>query len=105
MDFKSNANKLHYLLSERFDNVDIQEKSSRELGNYVKFSIKEELQCDVIITKKDLQNSFMSWKYNSNPLNENSDWVERSCEISEFTDVIEDILQKRRFSSDYLKNV
>lgn len=105
MDFKSNLNKLHYLLTEKFNNVSIEELYSKELGNYVKISIKENLQCDVIITKKELENYNLNWKYSANPLNEKSEWVDRNSSIENFTNVIKDILDKKRFSSDYLKNI
>jgi hypothetical protein len=59
--------------------------------------------CDIIVTKKELEKSNINWKYNSNPLDEKSTWVERNCDIENFTDVVEEIFNKKRFDSEYLK--
>ena len=105
MEFKSNFNKLHYLLTENFENVEVKEQSNKKLGNYIQISVKENLECDIIITKKDLETTHINWKYNSNPLNETSYWVERECELNDFPRVIKDIFEKRRFDKEYLKNI
>lgn len=105
MEFKSNVNKLHYLLSEIFEDVTLEEKSSKELGNYIQISVKENLECKIIITKKELENNYLNWKYDSNPLNENSYWVDRESTIEELPKLIKDIFEKRRFNFEYLKKV
>lgn len=105
MNLKSNINKLHYLISERFSDVNVKEESSKELGNYIRISINENMLCDIIISKKELEKSNINWKYDSNPLYENSTWVERSCEIDNFVDVVEEIFNKKRFDKDYLKKI
>ena len=103
MNLKSNINKLHYLISERFKKVTIKEESSKNLGNCIRISINEGILCDVLISKSELEDSNITWKYDSNPLNEKSTWVERSCNIENFADVIEEIFNKKRFDSEYLK--
>ena len=103
MDLKLNINKLHYLLSEKFSDLKIKEESSKDLGNYIKISINENMLCDIIVTKKELEKSNINWKYNSNPLDEKSTWVERNCDIENFTDVVDEIFNKKRFDSEYLK--
>jgi hypothetical protein len=105
MDLKLNINKLHYLLSEKFNNVQIKEESSKDLGNYIRISINENMLCDIIMTKKELEKTNINWKYDSNPLNEKSTWVERNCDIESFTDVVEEIFKKKRFDSEYLKKI
>lgn len=105
MNLKSNINKLHYLMSERFSDVSIKEESSKDLGNYIRISINESMLCDIIINKKELEKTNINWKYDSNPLDENSTWVERSCEIDTFVDVVEEIFNKKRFDKDYLKKI
>lgn len=104
MEFKSNLNKLHYLLTENFENVEVREQSDKKIGNYLKISVKENLQCDIIVTKKDLEMTQIKWKYNSNPLNE-SNWVERDCNLNDFPNVIKDIFDNKRFDKEYLKNI
>lgn len=102
MNFKLNINKLHYLLTENFKNIKLEEKYSRELGSYVQLHIKEELECNIIITKKELEDEHINWKYDSNPLSESS-WVDRDCNIEDFPKLIKDIFEKKRFNSEYLK--
>jgi|APCry1669189665_1035243.scaffolds.fasta_scaffold06419_2 hypothetical protein len=104
MEFKSNFNQLHYLLTERFDNIIVEEKSNPQLGNYIQLSIKENLECKVLIKKKDLENNKFNWSYLANPLNEKSG-VERISTVETITKDIEDIITNKRFDSDYINNL
>lgn len=102
MEFKSNINKLHYIISEDFKEVDISEKSSLEYGNYFEISIKENLECKVIIKKKDIESKTFNFLYSSNPLIENSNLIERTSSIELFSETIKDIIDNKRFDIDYI---
>jgi len=105
MGLKENVNKIHSELSQKY-NVEIEEGSNREHGNFVKLSITEGTKNLVaIIAKKDLEQNTFNWIYKSNPLNESSDLIERNSNISEFTGHVTDIFNKNRFDSEYLKNL
>ncbi len=105
MKLRENLNKIHFLLSNRFD-VALNEKSNLQSGNYIELLIKEENKELIISIKKvDLENNNFNWNYLSNPLDTNSTVVERSSSVDGFlTDVI-DIFEKNRFDSDYLEKI
>jgi len=106
MDIKLNINKIHGELINSFDSVKINEKSNKLIGNYFEISsIKEGLEVRMILSKKSLESSNIKWSYFSNPLNENSDLVERNSNIDSITNDIIDVVSKKRFSSDYLKEI
>lgn len=105
MGLKENVNRIHSELSQKYD-VNVEEGTNRELGNFVKFSIQEgnkNLVC--VISKIDLEKNNFDWTYKSNPLNENSDLIERNSNVSEFTTHVDDIFNKNRFDSEYLKKL
>jgi hypothetical protein len=105
MALKENLNKIHFLLSSRFD-VMLNEKSDLKFGNYIEFLIKEDnKEIRASIKKVDLENNTFNWTYLSNPLDTNSTTVERISNVDVFiTDVI-DIFEKNRFDSDYLEKI
>ena len=51
MNFKSNLNRIHYLLSEKFENIAVSEKANSQLGSYVEMTIRENLECKLLIRK------------------------------------------------------
>ena len=77
MEFKTNLNKIHYLLTEQFETVDIKEGANPQLGSYVEFSVKENLECKFLIKKLDLEKSNIIFLYSTNPLNEKSNLISR----------------------------
>lgn len=103
MEFKKNLNMIHYLLSEKFESVEVSEKSNLKLGNYIEFSIKEDLECRVLIKKKDLESNRFKWLYCSNPLIEESNFIERSSTVETFVGSVDDIIKNKRFDSEYIK--
>lgn len=105
MDFKLNFNRLHYLLTEKFEDVTVFEKSNRLLGNYIEININEKVNCRVIINKRDLESESFNWLYYSNPVNESSHLITRKSTIDSFTDVISDIINNRRFDSNYIETL
>jgi len=105
MSLKENVNSIHSELVDKYSVV-VEEGFNRNFGNFVKFSITEgNRNIIAIVSKKDLEFSQFSWSYMSNPLNEGSDMIERTSNISEFTNHISDIFEKNRFDSEYLKNI
>jgi hypothetical protein len=52
-----------------------------------------------------LENNVFDWTYSSNPLNENSENIERTSSVNGFLNDVSDIFEKNRFSEDYLKKL
>lgn len=106
MSLKENVNKIHVNLSDNFESVNISEKNSLEYGNYIELSITEgNKEVKAIINKRDLENYSFNWKYYANPINENSDLVDRTSSVDGFIDDVKDIFTKNRFNSDYIENI
>lgn len=104
MSFKENINKLHFDLSSKYE-VSIEECQNKA-GNFVKLLVKEnnkELVAN--ISKLSLEGNVFDWTYSSNPLNENSDNIERTSSVNSFLVDVDDIFEKNRFSEDYLKKL
>jgi hypothetical protein len=105
MNLKNNLNKIHGDLLNKFNNVEIYEKSDLNIGNYIEFSINENnREIRAIITKRELENNSFNWVYFSNPLEKNSPLVERKSSIDGFLSDIIDIFEKVRFDSGYINN-
>jgi len=105
MEFKANLNKIHYLLTEQFNNVEVKEKANQKLGAYLEFSVKENLECKFLIRKADLETGNITFLYLTNPLNESSHVIARTTTVDTFADSIKDIIQNKRFDSEYLDNI
>jgi len=103
MSLKKNINRIHYLLSDKFESVDIKEKVSNSVGDYIEISVKEDLECKMIIKKKDLESDYFKWRYFSNPNDNNSFLIERISGVETIVNDIEDIFNKKRFDSEYIK--
>lgn len=104
MEMKKNINKIHFELSNKFSDVNISEKSGKDFGNYIELVVKESnIEFKAIISKNELESDNFNWSYYSNP--ENGDFlVERRSSVNEFLNDVVDVLEKKRFDSDYLKN-
>lgn len=101
MELKQNINRVHGDLTNYFENVQISEKSNKELGNYFELSVLENnKEVKAIIKMTEIENANFSWNYYANPLDENS-LVERVSSIYTFSSDVQDIFEKNRFSSDY----
>lgn len=104
--FKTNLNQIHYTLSEKYENITVNEKADNKFGDHIEMVIENEdgLQCKAILTKKDLDNQNFKWFYFSNPEEMSQDvMIERVSSVFEFTKDINDIFENKRFSSDYLQ--
>jgi hypothetical protein len=105
MELKQNINRVHGDLTNYFENVQISEKSNKELGNYFELSVLENnKEVKAIIKMTEIENANFSWEYYANPLDENS-LVERVSSIYTFSSDVQDIFEKNRFSSDYLNQI
>ena len=105
MELKQNINRVHGDLTNYFENVQISEKSNKELGNYFELSVLENnKEVKAIIKMTEIENANFSWNYYANPLDETS-LVERVSSIYTFSSYVQDIFEKNRFSSDYLNQI
>lgn len=105
MDIRYNINRIHSVLNESYENVEISEKSSLKFGKYFEISIKESKVVRMIIPFKNIDNvNNFEFYYLSNPINENSNLVTRTSDVESISRIVEDILANLRFSADYLKN-
>ena len=106
MDLKSNINKVHIDLLLVYDEVSIVEKSNLKFGNYFEIvTTNEGKQLKMIISKKEIEKNNFNWFYFSNPLNENSDLVERNSNVDNLVYDVRNIFEKKRFSEDYLNKI
>lgn len=109
MNIKYNINKIHGDLLMKFPGCEIKldEKSSLKYGNYFEISIlNESKKLRLIITKKELENEYnLNWMYLDNPLNDNSNVVERFSNINNISNDINDIFEKNRFDTEYLNKI
>ena len=106
MDMKSNINKIHFSLSALFGEVKIEEKSNIKFGNYFEISnISEGKEVKMIISKASIESPTFKWYYLDNPLNENSELVERFSDIYNVSEHVKDIILKNRFSEEYLNQI
>ena len=106
MNLKENINKIHYYLTESYNDVTIKERENKETGKYFEISsFSEKKQLKMKLSFKDLDSQKINWSYSENPLIENSDWIERVSTIDSIKSDIDDIFKKNRFSEDYLKSI
>lgn len=100
--FKSNLNSIHYQLTENFESVSVTDRKDK-FGT-LEIIVKDVLEAKILLTKKDLENNEFNFKYFSNPNDEKSYLIERSGSVHNFSEVIKDIIDNKRFSEEYLKN-
>ena len=100
-----NINKIHGNLLPLGD-VKTEEKSNQQFGNYFEVNaIKDNMNMKVIISKKDLESPVFKWSYYANPLNENSDLVERVSSVDNIHEHINDVISNKRFNKEYLSEI
>lgn len=101
MAHKENINKIHYDLSNEFDNISINEDADRKFGNHVKINIENGLELKMIIEKVSIDNDTFRWFYLSDPRNEDS-LIERHSDLTTITKDVKDIFEKNRFDQEYI---
>jgi hypothetical protein len=105
MDIRSNINKLDTILKDNFQNVKIENKSTKKFGNYFEIIVVESKEVKIILPYKNIEGkSTFEFYYYSNPLNEESDLICRDCNIENINLVVKDIIDNNRFDKEYLKN-
>jgi hypothetical protein len=102
MAHKENINKVHYDLSNEFENISITENADRKFGNHVRINIEDELELKLIIEKVSIDNDTFRWFYLSDPRNEET-LVERKSTVETFTTDVKEIFEKSRFDLEYIK--
>ena len=114
-EIKSNINKIDYELKNLFENVYIQEKTH---GNQYYFDITVNKLISIVesaghkrcevklrINKSNLLTQNIKWSYLVNPLNENSDWIDRISNIENIANDINDIVLNKKMDSNYLESL
>jgi hypothetical protein len=105
MKFKENINKLHSELESLYGEVIVNEKFIKGVS-FIEMIINEENKnLKLEFKKQDLNSDEFEWNYKSNPLENDSQVVERKSSVSNFTNDVSDIFTKNRFSSDYLEKL
>lgn len=97
MNLKNNINKIHGDFQNNFQNVKIEERTSKS-GNYFEIVVES---VKMIIYKKDITNESFNWSYYANPNNESS-LVERHSDIYNICNHVKDIIDNSRFNQEYI---
>ena len=102
MSLKYNINLIHSNIKESYKETEIKEKSDKKFGNYFELNIiSEDKELRIILEKKDIEGNVFNWKYFSNPLNEESQLVQRTSNINNISEHVKDIFGKNRFDKNY----
>lgn len=112
-EIKTTINKIDYDLKSLIENVYISEKS---LGNryFVEISVNglfnegighQRRETVVRIDKRDLVTNPIRWSYSTNPLNEDSDWIERVSSLEMVSSDIYDVLKAKKMDSAYFESL
>jgi hypothetical protein len=105
MDIRYNINKLDTILKDNFQNVKIENKSTKKFGNYFEIIVSESKEVRIILPYKNIDgNKKFEFYYYSNPLNEESDLICRDGSVDNINLIIKDIIDNNRFDKEYLKN-
>jgi hypothetical protein len=113
-EVKSRINKVDFELKQVFENVFIKEKYyktgyfevSANKVVYLKESREyKRLEAKVIINQPDLLQEQVKWSYSTNPLVENTIWLDRVSPIEDLSKDIINIVEERRLNEDYIFNV
>jgi hypothetical protein len=103
-------------LKNQFNQVEIREKS---IGNKFYFEVQAASDFDnltesfeikrasmlVRIEKKFLNSDNITWSYSTNPLRENSEWIERCSNIETLAKDIHSVVTKKQLSKNYLSSL
>jgi hypothetical protein len=110
---RENINKIDYDLKRLFESVEISEKTNKsdyyfEIKATSTFNFGGEdkiASIKVNISKPDLNEGIVKWKYFVNTNDEKSDLIERVSNINLIANDIYETLSKKRMSSDYLESL
>ena len=113
-EVKSRINKIDFELKQVFENVFIKEKYYKtgyfEISANKVVYLKESrefkrLESKVIINQPDLLQEQVRWSYSTNPLVENTIWLDRVSPIEDLSKDIINIVEEKRLNEDYIFNV
>lgn len=113
-EVKSRINKIDFELKQVFENVFIKEKYYKtgyfEISANKVVYLKESkefkrLEAKVIINQPDLLQEQVRWSYSTNPLVENTIWLDRVSPIEDLSKDIINIVEEKRLNEDYIFNV
>lgn len=110
---RENINKIDYDLKQLFESVEISEKTNRsdyyfEIRATSTFNFDGDNKLASIklnISKPELNEHNVKWKYLSNTNDEKSDMVERVSNINSIAKDVYETLSKKRMSSEYLNSL
>jgi hypothetical protein len=113
-EVKSRINKIDFELKQVFENVFIKEKYYKtgyfEISANKVVYLKESreykrLEAKLIINQPDLLQEQVRWSYSTNPLVENTIWLDRVSPIEDLSKDIISIVEEKRLNEDYIFNV
>lgn len=102
--YKDNINRIHFDITEIFENVNIREISDKKFRNHVRIDIDNEMRLVMFMEKNQLENNNFKWSYLADPNNEDS-LIERCSSIESFKKDVSDIFEKKRFDQDYINSI
>ena len=102
---KENINKIDYELKGLFDSVTIVEKNHKNNFYLEIICESKKTKVRVNIDKINLNGRNVKWSYYTNPLNENSDIIDRVSNIDSISNDIFQILSKKQMNSEYLESI
>ena len=109
MDLKQSINRIHgdLLMNDSVGStVTIKESSSLEFGSH--FEMTATLRgatARIVVEKSALGQDVFRWFYYSNPEDATAGLVERVSRLETFEADVMDVLERRRFDSDYLSQI
>ena len=113
-EVKSRINKIDFELKAFFENVYIKEKyyktgyfeiSANTIGFIFETREYKRLEAKLIINQPDLLQENIKWSYSTNPLDENSIWLDRVSTLETISLDIINIIKEKRLSEDYIFNL
>lgn len=104
-NLKERINRIHSNLQNEFKNVIVKELSNKQLGNYLEIDINESYQVKMFVPLQNVQGNRFSWYYSTDPTGKNPSLVERSSVIDSISTDVKDILNNKRFDSDYISSL
>ena len=113
-EVKSRINKIDFELKAFFENVYIKEKfyktgyfeiSANKITYLNESEEYKRLEAKLIINQPDLLQDKIKWSYSTNPLDENSIWLDRLSTMETISEDIINIIKEKRLNEDYIFNV
>jgi len=113
LDIKQNINQIDFELKQLFENVYIAEKVDKN-NFFVEITAnklflfegcKKRVEVKVNISKNDLRTNIVKWNYSVNPLNENSEKIERVSYMKSISNEIYEIASGKRMLKEYFNSL